>query len=87
MEMPLYKCHKLVRALKLSYVVDRGCDSTTDENDVVDIYFEDSRFEPMMRVNLQGKPHPRGGWYFVQYEDYFSFSPGKAFEEGYSLIG
>lgn len=83
-KIPLYLGHKKVRALKIKSVTDAGTDTTTDENPIVVIEFEDSSFPPD-RVNLRGKPTPAAGWYLVFYEDvYTSFSPTKAFEEGYT---
>lgn len=83
-EMPLYTCHKQVRALKIASVEIVGTDTTTDENEIALITFEDSAFPPK-RTSLYRKPKPEAGWYWVDYGDYFSFSPAKAFEEGYSL--
>jgi hypothetical protein len=83
-EMPLYVCHKEVRATRISGVVSRGTDTTTDENPVVEVYFHDARFEPR-KVSLRGKPTPEAGWWWVDYGDYFSFSPNDKFEAGYTL--
>lgn len=82
-EMPLYDCHKQVRALKIASVEIVGTDTTTDENEIALITFEDERFGHM-RTSLRGKPTPVGGWYYVDYGDYFSFSPATVFEAGYS---
>lgn len=85
-QMPKYRCFKEVWALKIAFVADKGTDTTTDENPIVVITFEDSTFAPIT-VNLRGKPMPEAGWYYVVYPDgYKSFSPAKAFEEGYTLI-
>lgn len=81
---PIYVCHKEVRALKIAEVLDRGTDTTTDENQIVEVRFERDEFEPVV-CSLRGKPTSQAGWYLVHYGDYFSFSPAKAFEEGYSL--
>jgi len=85
-EMPRYRSHKVVGALKIRHVEDCGTDTTTDENPIVMIHFVDSTFAPI-RMNLRGKPDPDVGWYYVQYPDgYTSFSPPQAFEEGYTLV-
>lgn len=85
--MPRYECHKKVWALKISRVEYLRPDSTTDENAIVTIHFVDAIFCPR-EINLKGKPAPEVGGYMVQCEGgYISFSPEKAFEEGYSLIG
>ncbi len=86
-EMPVYICHKEVRALKIARVEDRGTDTTSDENEIVEVFFEDIAFPPR-KFNLRSKPKPDAGWYLIRYEDgYESFSPAKAFEEGYTLKG
>jgi hypothetical protein len=81
MEMPRYVSHKKVWALKIKSVLP-------DEWGV-GLQFEDSRYAVRAFTNdqLKGKPTPADGMYFVSYEDgYFSFSPAKAFEEGYTLV-
>lgn len=81
--MPQYRCFKTVSALRIQEVREVGYDSTTDENPLVAISFENPAFPPRT-INLRGKPTPEAGWWYVQYEDgYISFSPAKAFEEGY----
>lgn len=85
-EMPQYRSHKKVWALKISKVEDCGTDTTTDENPVVLVHFVDSKFPPT-KFNLRGKPTPEFGWYMVMYEDgYISFSPADVFEQGHTLI-
>lgn len=78
-EMPQYKCHKRVWALKIDGVV-------SNPNGSVDLFFVEKGYAP---VNLEGKSADRewrAGGYYVVYEDgYTSFSPAKAFEEGYTL--
>lgn len=84
--MPKYRSHKEVWALQIESVEDNGTDTTTDENQQVTVHFSDKRFAPR-KFNLRGKPTPEAGWYFIQYADgYESFSPAKAFAEGYVLI-
>lgn len=84
---PEYISHKRVNAAQIKGVVDRGSDSTTDENPLVDIFFEDKAYLPMQRINLRGKPTPAAGWYMVIYDGgYYSFSPKKAFEDGHSIV-
>lgn len=74
--MPLYQSHKKVRALKISDFKDNT------------MYFQDPRFGPK-KVNRDwaAKHDPKKGGYYVVYADgYESYSPAKAFEEGYKLI-
>lgn len=84
--MPQYQSHKKVWALKIATVTDCGKDTTTDENPIVEVTFEDKVFAPR-KFNLRGKPTPQAGWYFVQYADgYTSFSPAEAFETGHTEV-
>lgn len=84
--MPKYRCFKEVRALKIFKVEAAGCDTTTDENPIVKVSFDNPRFASQ-KFNLRGKPTPEAGWWYILYEDgYSSFSPAKAFEEGYMPV-
>src|ERR1700756_2398265 len=83
-EMPRYQSHKQVWALKISKV------HKDEDGQGLALVFDDRTFA--MRAftadQLKGRPTPEPGWYMVQYEDgYTSFSPAKAFEEGYTPVG
>jgi hypothetical protein len=84
-ELPLYKCHKEVRALKISFIeaVANG-DLLITPSDVGYGQFRvDAKYVPK-----HDAARPRVGWYWVRYSDsYESFSTADAFEEGYTLIG
>ena len=87
-EMPRYKCHKEVRALKIAEVaIDaEGEPQETDGSAVITP--DNARYAPF-RVNREymAKHRPVAGGYYVVYEDdYQSFSPAEAFEKGYTLI-
>ena len=72
-EMPKYLCHKEVHALKIAKV--EGCTITPEDTTYAPI-----TVEPEMYLRYT----PTAGDYYVVYADgYKSFSPGKAFEEGY----
>jgi hypothetical protein len=77
-EMPLYRCHKKVRALKIADVI------------VADaiLIFEDKRFAELpVDPKLFARRLPEIGDYYVVYEDgYASISPAKTFEEGYAAV-
>lgn len=82
--MPLYECHKKAWALKIREVI-----SDLDGQGIT-LSFENPHFLPRSfhNLELEHKPVPMAGMYFVQYENgYFSFSPAKVFEEGYKLVG
>ena len=85
-EMPKYKCNKIVHALKVS---------KTENVDVVGyvgtstrLFFEEKEYAPILTPKEWSDKHsPEVGGYYVVYKDgYKSFSPAKAFEEGYTKI-
>jgi hypothetical protein len=80
-QLPLYQCHKKVRAIKIKRI------EFTNYNQR--LIPEDSSYAPIYVSSFYMQKHsPEVGGYFVLYEDgYQSFSPAKAFEEGYSLLG
>ena len=90
-EMPRYRCHKEVWALKIAEIVfdrevarieDRETDGTAMITPV------EKGFSPFkVDAEYVRKHHPQVGGYFVVYKDgYKSFSPAVAFEDGYSLV-
>ena len=81
-EMPRYRCHKEVYALKIAEVQhDRA-------NAACIIVPADDGFAPfhLDRAYLSKHSPQAGGYYIVYADGYKSFSPAKAFEEGYSLM-
>ena len=90
-EMPKYKSHKSVWALKIkeiSFDSDLAKKENRETTGCATITPEEKGYVPF-EVNCQyvHKHKPEVGGYFVQYKDgYQSFSPAKAFEEGYTLI-
>lgn len=83
MELPRYKCHKEVWALKISAIEIHEDKSAT-------IAPEDYRYAPFKTKvgwadQFKGSEEDLG--YYVVYKDsYTSWSPAKVFEEGYSRI-
>jgi len=79
-EMPKYKCHKTVHALKIKDIII----ATTG---MALIKPEDDRYAAFnVDVAYMNKHKPQIGGYYVVYEGgYKSFSPAKAFEGGYTL--
>ena len=96
-QMPKYRCHKEVWALKIRSVEERR--PTIEELDRIlegrlpdfggFITPEDSRYGTFgVPIEYMRKHEPKAGGYFVVYNDgYKSYSPAQAFEEGYTLIG
>jgi hypothetical protein len=81
-EMPRYQCHKEVWALKIASV------HWAEEEGKVRLCFDIEDYAPMVvPASMVGRYFPQAGDYLVVYDDgYQSFSPAKAFEEGYTRI-
>lgn len=87
-ELPKYKCYKEVWALKIK-AIDRDNPGENQETDgSAMITPEDSRYAAFKVDHAYMSKHkPEVGGYYVSYKDgYKSYSPAKAFEEGYTLI-
>jgi hypothetical protein len=80
-ELPKYRCHKTVHALKIKDVIVHAANGHI-------IVPEDTRYAPFQITDEYLQKHkPESGGYFVQYNDgYKSFSPAQPFEEGYELV-
>jgi hypothetical protein len=80
--MPRYQCHKKVWALKIANVELR--------EDGADIYPDEDDYAPFeVGIDWVGRFKPTNGecGYYVVYDDgYASWSPSKAFEDGYTRI-
>ncbi len=80
-ELPRYRCHKEVQAVKIKNIVhhfDKRASIVPDEQGILSFSVSD---EYMRRHN------PQIGGYYVRYADgYESFSPAEAFESGYSRL-
>lgn len=77
--MPYYRCHKEVRAVKIERIDAFNEGATITPVGYGRPFDVDGDF--MVRHKLQA------GGYIVVYEDgYTSYSPAKAFEEGYTRI-
>jgi hypothetical protein len=85
-EMPRYRCHKEVHALKIAEV--HYFSPAADTANHARLLFEDDRYASMeVTPEWVAKHDPKAGGYFVAYEDgYTSFSPAEAFESGYTRI-
>lgn len=90
-EMPRYKCHKEVWALKIADIVydsDVASRDVRETDGTAMITTEEKGFAPFKVDHEYVRKHrPKVGGYFVVYKDgYKSFSPAEAFEDGYSLV-
>ncbi len=90
MEMPKYKCHKEVHALKIQRMKFNG------DNGDIELSFLDEGYADIIidypeaaRIKQAMQPHIETGdtGYLVVYEDgYRSWSPTEPFESGYTRL-
>src|SRR5262245_1881038 len=90
-QMPQYRSHKQVSALKIKAVLNPNQDLPDTEDDGERLLtFSDAGYEATAYIvdrDYMRKHNPQPGGYYVVYSDgYQSFSPAKAFEEGYTRI-
>ena len=87
-EMPKYRCHKEVSALKIKAIRPNAVHEVGLDTGSCLLEVEEPYFAPVfVTADYMRKHDPQPGGYFVVYEDgYKSFSPAKAFEEGYTRI-
>ena len=86
-ELPRYRCHKEVHALHIREVYDPTKEGSESDGSRILVPW-DGRYAPF-RVDRDyvHKHKPEADGFFVLYEDgYKSFSPRKAFQDGYTLI-
>jgi len=89
--LPTYRCHKRVQAVKIKEVSlhePAGSDPPVEFSGGFIIHDLPSPGPIAFDADFWNKHKPRAGDYLVIYEDgYRSISPGKAFEDGYTLEG
>jgi len=88
-EMPKYKCHKEVYALKIKAIELDAEHNPTDETEGSALIYPEEEGYAAFQVDREYvlKHEPEVGGYYVVYENgYKSWSPAEAFEEGYNLI-
>ena len=80
-QLPQYRSHKTVEALKIDGVYGKTGGGA-------DLCFEDTNFAPItVSAEYISKHKPQAGGYYVVYKDgYESWSPAEAFEGGYTKI-
>jgi hypothetical protein len=89
-EMPRYKCHKEVWAMKISKIIDPTLPGNESDGTKI-LVCEMSPTSTGSPVRVDGQylrqHRPEVGGYYVVYKDgYKSYSPAKAFEEGYTRL-
>jgi hypothetical protein len=83
-ELPVYQCHKKVRAIKIAEIHPGRIDGKGSGATLVTM---DGTHVVCVGEHYDHKHRPTAGGYYVLYEDgYESFSPAEAFESGYTLI-
>lgn len=84
-EMPRYKCHKEVWALKIKEII--ASETTSTDGGAIIVPEEEGYASFEVNGDYMRKHEPLPGGYYVVYNDgYKSFSPAKAFEEGYTKV-
>lgn len=88
-ELPKYKCHKEVWALKIATIEINNAgnpDAETDGSAIITPI--EAGYGPFkVAADYMRKHKPVVGGYYVKYKDgYASFSPADAFEDGYTKI-
>ena len=92
MELPRYKSHKEVWALKIARLQPSLGDRVSGPNEETDggliVTPENERYAPFKVSREYALKHkPEIGGYYVRYQDgYESWSPADAFEDGYTLV-
>ena len=88
MEMPKYKCHKEVWAFKIKSIVMDGAGENRETDGSAMMTPCESRFAPIrLSPEYMRKHKPEVGGYYVRYKGgYDSYSPAKAFEDGYTPV-
>lgn len=87
-EMPKYRSHKEVWALKIKSIVRDGEGENRESDGSAIITPEEEGYAPFrVEGGYLHKHKPQVGGYYVVYKDgYKSFSPAEAFEEGNTRI-
>jgi hypothetical protein len=87
-EMPRYVCHKRVWALELEAISEPNYPTANNPTPARQLVFRDRGFAPIMASEeMFSRYIPVPGDFYVVYNDgYKSFSPRKAFLEGYTKV-
>jgi hypothetical protein len=90
-EMPKYRCHKGVYALKIKAIIydaDKAKEEGRETDGSAMIVPEESGFAAFkVDHDYMRKHKPQVGGYYVVYQDgYKSWSPAEAFESGYTQL-
>lgn len=82
-ELPRYKCHKIVHAAKITEIESHESNGTGSHT----MIFGEISSSKFLTDKWKDKNNPKIGGYYVVYEDdYTSYSPAKVFESGYTKL-
>lgn len=85
--MPQYQCHKKVWALKIAKIESAAVGNNESDGSMWITPAEERFARFRVQYDYMRKHKPEVGGYYVVYDDgYKSYSPAKAFEDGYTLI-
>jgi hypothetical protein len=85
MELPRYRCHKEVRAGRITGIQEVFLSEGFGTGVLMDLHLEGGWVR--VPVEWMERHEPKVGGYYVVYKDgYTSYSPAEAFEEGYTRI-
>lgn len=85
--LPVYRCHKLVQAAKITRIEPLGGEESISVCNSAVLHF--GEIQQGLTVNdayLQKHKPEVGGYYVIYDDDYRSYSPAKAFESGYTKL-
>ena len=87
-QMPQYQCHKKVWALKIAAIKKDGDGEDRETDGSAMITPAEKGYAPFkVDFEYMRKHKPEAGGYYVVYDDgYKSWSPAKAFEDGYTKL-
>lgn len=86
-EMPRYQCHKKVWALQIVDVLLPKAAADGEEQAGPRLAFSEPYSSLGVTADFIEKHNPQPGGYYVVYDDgYRSYSPRKAFEDGYTRL-
>ena len=87
MEMPKYRSHKVVHALKIKDVQDPTVAGNESDGSRLLIPADDRYGAISVGHEFVRKHQPFPGGYYIVYPDgYKSYSPAESFEDGYDLV-
>ena len=86
-ELPRYRSHKNVSAVKILEIRSTATLEQASDGSAYLVPTEEGYGRILVTREFMLRHEPEVGGYYVQYEDgYESYSPAKAFEDGYTRI-